>query len=162
MNWTDLQLWHDARYALRGFRRSPGFFLSVVATIALGLGFVTALFTVLNTFYLRPIPVRDPHSLYEIFWVDRTGNGYDFTWQEYSEFLRENPAFLEALAFHRAEARVDGRRISGILVSAEYFNMLGVNAAFGRTLLPEDVSTPGSRPVVMLSYAAWQNQFAGD
>src|SRR2546421_5874628 len=52
--------WRDVRYALRGFRRAPNFALTVVATIALGLGVITALFTVLNAFYLRPIAVRDP------------------------------------------------------------------------------------------------------
>src|SRR5260370_34198072 len=67
--------WRDVRYALRGFRRSPNFALTVVATIALGLGVVTALFTVLNAFYLRPIAVHEPHSLYQIFWMDRTGEG---------------------------------------------------------------------------------------
>jgi len=153
--------WRDVRYALRGFRRSPNFALTVVATIALGLGVVTALFTVLNAFYLRPIAVRDPHSLYEIFWMDRAGEGHDFTWPEYREFLRENPSLSEALAFRRAEARLDGRHLSGILVTAEYFRMLGVGAALGRTLLPEDYSAPGREPVIVLSYSAWKNQFAG-
>jgi predicted permease len=152
--------WRDVRYALRGFRRSPNFALTVVATIALGLGVVTALFTVLNAFYLRPIAVHDPHSLYEIFWMDRTGEGHDFSWPEYREFLRENPALSEAFAYRRAEARLDGRNLSGILVTAEYFRMLGVDAALGRTLLPEDYSAPGREPVVVLSYSAWKNQFA--
>jgi hypothetical protein len=134
--------WRDVRYALRGFRRSPTFALTVVATIALGLGVVTTLFTVLNAFYLRPIAVHDPHSLYEIFWMDRAGEGHDFTWPEYREFLRENPALSDALAFRRAEARLDGRHLSGILVTAEYFRMLGVGTAMGRTLLSEDYSAP--------------------
>jgi predicted permease len=154
--------WRDIRYALRGFRRSPNFVLTVVATIGLGLGLITTIFTVLNAFYLRPLAVHDPRSLYEIFWMDRAGNGHDFTWPEYREFLRENPAHSEALAYRRAEARVNGRNLSGILVTAEYFRMLGVGAALGRTLLPEDASAPGREPVVVLSYAAWQNQFAGN
>ena len=155
-------LWQDTRYAIRCFRRAPTFVLTVVATIGLGLGIVTALFTVLNAFYLRPLAVRDPHSLYEIFWTDRTGDGQDFTWPEYQEFLGENPAHSEALAFRRAQARLNGRHVSGVLVSAEYFRMLGVGAALGRPLLPEDCSAPGREPVIVLSYAAWQNQFAAD
>src|SRR5258706_850327 len=152
--------WRDMRYAVRGFRRSPTFALTVVATIALGLGVITTLFTVLNAFYLRPIAVHDPHSLYEIFWLDRAGEGRDFSWPEYREFLRENPALSEALAYRRAEARLDGRHLSGILVTAEYFRMLGVGTAMGRTLLPEDYSSPGREPVIVLSYSAWKNQFA--
>jgi predicted permease len=153
--------WRDVRYALRGFRRSPNFALTVVATIALGLGVITALFTVLNAFYLRPIAVHEPRSLYEIFWMDRAGEGHDFTWPEYREFLRENPVLSEALAYRRAEARLDGRHLSGILVTPEYFRMLGVGAAMGRTLLAEDYSAPGREPVVVLSYSAWKNQFVG-
>jgi predicted permease len=154
--------WRDMRYAMRGFRRSPTFALTVVATIALGLGVITTLFTVLNAFYLRPIAVHDPYSLYEIFWMDRAGVGHDFSWPEYREFLRENPAISEAHAFRRAEARLDGRHLSGILVTAEYFQMLGVGTALGRTLLPEDYSAPGREAVVVLSNSVWQNQFAGD
>jgi putative ABC transport system permease protein len=153
--------WRDVCYALRGFRRSPNFALTVVATIALGLGVITALFTVLNAFYLRPIAVHEPHSLYEIFWMDRSGVGHDFTWPEYLEFLKENPALSEALAYRRAEARLNGRHLSGILVTAEYFRMLGVGTAMGRTLLPEDYSAPGREPFIVLSYSAWKNQFAG-
>ncbi len=154
--------WYDLRYAIRGFRRTPTFALTVVATIALGLGILTALFTALNAFYLRPLPVRDPHSLYEFFWMDHANNGRDFSWPEYRQFLAENPAFSEALAFHRVEARVGGRHVSGILVNGEYFQMLGVGAAVGRTLLPADAVTPGGQPVIVLSYSAWQNQFGGD
>src|SRR5260370_5968169 len=155
-------IWQDTRYAIRGFRRAPVFALTVVATIALGLGLITAFFTVLNAFYLRPLAVHDPYSLYEIFWTDRTGDGHDFTWPEFQEFLRENPAHSEALAYLRVGARLDGRQESGILVTAEYFRMLGVSAALGRTLLPEDYSAPGGEQVIVLSYSAWQNQFAGD
>src|SRR5580700_852578 len=63
--------WQDARYAIRGFRRSPVFVLTVVATIALGLGLNTALFTIFNSTYFRPIGVHDPGSLYEAYWRDR-------------------------------------------------------------------------------------------
>src|SRR6266404_1538778 len=159
--WIDT-LWQDIRYAFRSFRRAPTFAITVVATIALGLGVNTALFTVLNAFYLRPLAVHDPYSLYEPYWIDRSGTGGDFSWPEYLEFLRQNPAFSEALAYHRADARVNGRVLSGVLVTGEYFRMLGVDAAFGRALLPEDADSPGSQAVVVLSYQAWQSQFAGD
>jgi predicted permease len=154
--------WRDIRYAVRGFRRTPTFAATVIATIALGLGILTALFTVLDAFYLRPVAVRDPHSLYEIFWQDRAGNGHDFSWPDYRQFLAENPAFSEALAFHRVGARVDDRNLSGLLVDGGYFHMLGVNAALGRALLPDDASTPGSQPVVVLSDSTWRIQFGGD
>src|ERR1022692_3182308 len=154
--------WYDLRYAMRGFRRTPTFALTVVATISLGLGILVALFTAMNAVYLRPLPVRDPHSLYEFFWLDHANDGRDFSFPEYREFLAENPAFSEAVAFHRVGARVDGRTLSGIVVSGEYFQMLGVGAALGRTLVAADAATPGSQPVIALSYAAWKNRFGGD
>src|SRR5450432_2925752 len=68
VRWID-ETWQDIRYALRGFRRTPSFALTVVATIALGLGVNTALFTVFNAYVLRPLAVRDPHSLYRFTWM---------------------------------------------------------------------------------------------
>ena len=154
--------WRDMRYALRGFRRSPGFAATVVATIALGLGLVTALFTVLDAVYLRPLAVREARSLYEVFWQDRSGAWHDSTWDQYRELVKQNPSLSEALAYRRAEARMDGRNVSGILVSPEYFQMLGVGASVGRPLLPEDAPAPGRDAVVVLSYGVWQRQFGGD
>src|SRR6476660_8168374 len=68
-------LCQDARYALRGFRRTPGFALTVVATIALGLGLNTTVFTIFNAYVLRPVAVRDPYSLYLFHWTIKSGEG---------------------------------------------------------------------------------------
>jgi predicted permease len=155
-------VWQDIRYAIRGFRRSPWLVATVVATIALGLGLDTALFTVFNATYFRPIGVRDPRALYEFYWMDRSGAGHDFSLDEYRQFAAWNPAFSAALGYRNTEVRLDGRDLLGTLVTGEYFQVLGVGAALGRTLLPEDASAPGSRPVVVLSYQAWQKQFSAD
>lgn len=154
--------WQDVRYAVRGFRRSPTFVLTVVATIALGLGLDTVLFTVFNATYFRPINVREPRALYEGYWMDRAGHSYGFSWPEYREFLKANPAFSEALGYIHTEARLNGRTTAGALVTGEYFQMLGIGAALGRTLLPEDSSVPGREPAIVLSYQAWQNRFSSD
>src|SRR5437016_14557255 len=82
----------DILYALRGFRRSPTFVLTVVATIALGLGLNTTLFTILNAYFFRTVSVHDPHSLYEFLWTDRSGWRRRFTWPQYQDFLQEIPA----------------------------------------------------------------------
>ena len=151
--------WQDLRYGWRGLIHAPGFVLTVTVTIALGLGVNTALFTLFDAYYLRPIPVRDPHSLYEMFWINRSGDVNDFSWPEYREFLAQNPAFSEAAAFRWAEVRLAGRRLSGVLVTDDYFRMLGVRPALGRTLLPGDAST--SAAVVVLAHTTWQSQFGG-
>src|SRR5258705_8663885 len=79
-------LTQDVRYALRGFRRTPGFALTVVATIALGLGLNTTLFTIFNAYVLRPVAVRDPYSLYAFYWTNKNGDGERLTWREFEEF----------------------------------------------------------------------------
>ncbi len=98
VNWIQ-DLIQDIRYALRGFRCAPLFVISVVATIALGLGIDSALFTVFNAYYFRPLDVRDPRSLYAVAWRDRAGAMHEFSWPEYQAFLKENPSFSEAIAY---------------------------------------------------------------
>ncbi len=151
----------DVRYALRSFRRNPGFVLTVAGTIALGLGLNTALFTLFNAYVLRPIALHDPYSLYGVTWTNRAGHGHTFTWREYQEFEKNNSTFAEVAAVQYLYSRLDGHAFQGQLVTGNYFQMLGVGAALGRTLLPEDTAAPGRDPVVVLSYAAWQNLFAG-
>jgi predicted permease len=154
--------WQDIRYAIRGFRRSPTFVLTVVATIALGLGLNTALFTIFNAYVLRPVAVRNPYSLYEFRWMNRTGVGHLFTWSEYQEFRKQDPAFSQVFAYRNIQDRVDGRNVFIQLVTGDYFRTLGVNAALGRTLLPEDSSVPGREPIAVISYSAWRDRFASD
>jgi hypothetical protein len=146
----------DVRYAARGIHRSPGFALAVIATIGLGLGINTAAFTIFNAYVLRPLAVADPYSLYELNWLNRSGRQYGFTWVQYQQIRQDNPAFSEALATRGFQARVDGRQCFAELATPNFFSMLGVNAALGRTALPE------REPVAVLSYAAWQRMFAGD
>jgi len=151
----------DIRYALRSFRRSPGFVLTVAGTIALGLGLNLALFTLFNAYVLHPISIRDPYSLYSFTWADREGNGHAFSWDEYGQFEKEKPAFSEVAAVQYVYTRVDGHVFQGQLVTGNYFQMLGVGAQLGRPLLPEDASAPGREPVIVLSYQAWHSIFGG-
>ncbi len=151
----------DVRYALRSFHRNPGFVFTVAGTIALGLGLNTALFTLFNAYVLRPISLRDPYSLYGFTWTNRAGHAHAFSWREYKEFEKNNSAFAEVAAVQYLYSRLDGHPFQGQLVTGNYFQMLGVGAALGRTLLPEDTAAPGRDPFVVLSYTAWQNLFAG-
>jgi predicted permease len=149
---------YDIRYALRGFRRTPLFTLTVVATIALGLGWNTAVFTIFNACVLRPVAVHDPYSLYQFWWIDRMGAS-PLTWSQFQELQEEHPALTDVAAFHGLFARMDGRFARGMLVDGEYFPMLAVNAIRGRAILPEDTRAPGSQPVAVLSYRIWQERF---
>ena len=152
----------DIQYALRGFRRNPLFVLTVVGTIALGLGLNAALFAVFNNYVLHPISVRDPYSLYSFTWTNRRGMGHDFSWREFEKLRTTNPALTDVMAAEWLFGRAEGRALTGQLVSGNYFRDLGVSALIGRTLLPEDAAAPGRDPVMVLSYSAWQDKFARD
>ena len=150
----------DIRYALRGMRRAPGFAFTVVLTIGLGLGINTAAFTVFNAYVLRPLAVVDPYALYEAHWVTNSGGTRGFTWAQYQLLRQNNPAFSDAIVTRGMQTQVNGRQCFGDFVSGNYFSMLGVGAAFGRTLTPADDAERAS--VAVLSYAAWRNFFASD
>jgi hypothetical protein len=153
----------DVRYAIRGFRRTPGFAVMVVMTIALGLGLNTSVFTIFNAYVLRPLSVRDPYSLYLFTWQNRNGDGHLFTWREFEDFRKQNRAFSEVVGLEPLNfVRVEGHTLIGELVTGNYFRVLGVHAVMGRPLIPEDAAAPGREPVVMLSSAAWRNKFASD
>jgi predicted permease len=168
VNWITTPF-SDALYALRGFRRSPLFVITAVATIALGLGIDTALFTIFNAYYFAPVKVRDPYSLYAIgrtgagrgTWSDRAG-GAGYSWADCQEFLTQNPAFSEAFGYRGADVRMSGRRAFGLLVTGDYFRVLGGKPALGRTLLAGDASSRRGEPVLVLSFSAWQNRLGAD
>ena len=151
----------DLRYASRGFRRAPAFALTVIVTIALGLGLNVAVFTIFNAYVLRPLEVRDPYSLYEFGWMTKSGER-SFTEQEVKALREADLPFSSIYANRNLQLRINGRQSFGELVTGNYFRMLGVGAAFGRTLTPEDSSAPGREPVMVLSYNAWKSMFGAD
>jgi predicted permease len=151
----------DCRYAARGFLQKPAFALTVIGTIGLALGLNTTLFTIVNAYVFRPFAVHDPNSLYQFAWTTKHSKRFRNTWQEYEE-LRGQKIFSSVIADQLLVIRVEGQSAIGQAVTGNYFTTLGVGAALGRTLLPEDTATPGSNAVLMLSHAAWKNRFAGD
>jgi len=152
----------DIRYAWRSYRRAPVVSLTIVATVGLGLGLVAAAFTILNAQIFRTDAVRDPHSLFAVErLLPRDAAPATFTRAEYEALVRETAVFAGAFVSRHGEAQVEGRRMEGPLVSGNFFQVLGVSAAFGRTLTPQD-DEPGSPPVLVLSHRTWLRHFAGD
>jgi predicted permease len=163
MRWRVLEeLRQDVTYALRTFRRAPAFVAGVIATIGVGLGLLGAVFTFFDAYVLRSQPVREPSSLYEMIWTSRDGSVHPLSAPEYKRFRETQPAFSETLVYAEDLARYQGRVITGQLVSANFFQMLGVAPAFGRVLLPSDNEVPGEGAVVVLSHQAWRTIFGGD
>ena len=153
----------DGRYACRSFLRAPLAALTIVATVALGLGLVAVVFTILNGFVFRVDEVRDPH---ELFAVERqrpaNAEPETFTRVQYETFVRETDVFSDAFAkTGDIDAWIEGRRLEGPLVTGNFFRVLGVGAARGRLLMPSD-DQPGALPVMVLSHRAWSLHFSSD
>jgi hypothetical protein len=124
--WLDSWL-QDLRYAVRGFRKTPAFALTVIGTIGLALGLNTTVFTVFDAYMLKPYAVRDPYSLYWFTAFTAKGQGHSLTWQEYSELAHQKSPFTDALAYEGLFAGADGHGMFGELVSGNYFTMLGAD-----------------------------------
>ena len=156
------ELRQDLSYAVRTFRRAPLFVLTAVTTIGLGLGLLSTSFTFFNAYVLRPFEVRDPYSLFDATWISRNGASHRFNWEQYQHIREMRTVFSDMVAHSRLHARLRGRSATGQLVTGNLFEMLGVSAALGRTLLPSDSDGPGGAAVVVLSHEAWKTIFGGD
>jgi predicted permease len=160
----------DLRHALRTMAASPGFSLTAILSLALGIGANTAIFQLLNAVGLRTLPVKNPHELVEIKIVGGTlgtgvGNEYgELTHPMWEEIRRDHPPFQGVLAWSKAGVNVgegkDFQQVSGLAVSGAFFQVLGVEPFRGRMIAPEDEhSCPGDTAVV--SYSFWKNKMGG-
>jgi predicted permease len=156
----------DVRYALNWLIRSPSFTLVAVASLAAGIGFTTALFAVVDAALLRPLPIERPDRIVDVY--TRGGDGDTYATSSYPDFLdfqKQNAVFTGMAAYSPAIAAVKGRDQSrmalGEAVSGNYFQLLGVSAALGRTLLPED-DRPGAPRAVVLSNRTWTRDYGRD
>src|SRR5205085_1114516 len=142
IRWLE-QTFQDIRFALRSFRRSPTFAVTVIATIAMALGLNTAAFTIFNTYVLRPIQVRDPFSLYQMNYVDARGSWHGLTNEQYDALRRARPD-AESFAYRVSFARAEGRPSFGMLATGNALQVLGARPYLGRGLLPEDAEGAGN------------------
>jgi putative ABC transport system permease protein len=156
----------DVRYGLRSLRRSPGFALVVIATMALGVGANTAIFSVVNGVLLKPLPYRNGdalvvlHQQQPLAGVENMG----FSYQEILDY-RAARSVDGVVEFHEMWFILLGlaepQRVGTGVVSANFFDVLGVKPLYGRTFVAAD-DAPGAPAVLMLSYKYWQRAFGGD
>ncbi len=154
----------DIQYALRTFRRAPLTSFTIVVTVAIGLGVVAVLFTILNTFLFRADQVPDVTAMYAIE-RPRLANGdrSPFTRPRFEALRTETSVFAGTYAaLPDIDLRVDGRMMAVTLVSGNFFQVVGVNAVMGRTLSPADDRRAGGNPVVVLSDKGWDRRFKRD
>jgi len=172
------QFLQDIRYALRQLRKSPGFALTAVITLALGIGANTAIFTLVHGILLRSLPVADPAQLYRIGdtddccvnggFVGENGDFDIFSYDLYLHLKSSAPEFEKLAAVQAGQPEFSVRRgealsksLRGEFVSGNYFSTLGIGAYTGRVLGESD-DTPAAAPATVLSYSAWQHEFAAD
>ena len=155
----------DIFYAFRTFQRAPLVALTIVSTVSLGLGLVAVVFTFLSMLLFRVDP--SVPRLHEMFSVEmpRAADGglVRFTRADF-DALREQTSVFTGVYAERPEidTRIEGRMMSGSLVSGNFFRVLGVNPAMGRALTPEDDERFAGRPVIVLSHRGWNRSFARD
>jgi predicted permease len=159
-------MWNDLRFAARWLRRSPGFALVAVASLALGIGFNTALFSFVDAVMFRPLPVREPDRLVDVYTNSSDGDRYaSNSYPDYLDLKASSTVFDDLIGYSPAFAMLSGgdrsRLALGEVVTGNYFRVLGLRASLGRTLLPED-DKPGAPPVVMVSQAFWKREMGGD
>jgi predicted permease len=163
----------DLWYGLRQLRQRPGFTVTAVLSLALGIGANTAIFQLVDAIRLKTIPVRDPQELASIHFAEgssKSGNwssrSAEFTYAQWEEIGRQQQAFSglaawSATRFNLAPAG-EARYAEGLYVSGDFFRVLGVNALLGRTFTASDDTPACANPGAVLSYAFWQREFGGD
>jgi putative ABC transport system permease protein len=175
VNWI-YELVQDLRYGLRQMRRNPGFTAVAVITLALGIGANTAIFSVVSSVLIHPLPYSEPYSDPDrLVWITEfwpqlsyiMGDSTPVPVPDYLHWREQNHVFESMAAYggHRGAVNLGGKgeleRVDITGVTWNFFPMLGVQPALGRDFLPEE-DRPGGPPVVILSYALWQRRFGSD
>lgn len=157
----------DLHYTLRTLRKNPGFTVVAVVALALGIGVNTSIFSLYNALALRPLPVKDPGRVARLFQTHSGESGADvFSYPKYLDY-RDRSSVLSGLAAWSWTSAAMGageqaENVKAMLVSGNYFDVLGADTAAGRTFVAEEDRTPDSHPVVVLSYGFWERRFARD
>jgi hypothetical protein len=162
-----LNLWKDVQYALRTLTKNPGFAIIGIVTLALGMAVNTALFSVINGFLLRPLPVPHPEQITVLSLQQASLPGARrFSYPDFEDFRSQTDSFSDIFAFRvtLVAVAVDQKADHCIIsrVSNNFFSALGIQPAYGRLILPSEGRTPGADPIVVLGYSYWRKRFAGD
>jgi len=163
--WVD-SIRHDVRYAIRVLKQNPGFTLTAILVLGLGIGINTAVFTVINTVFFRPLPVQNPDELVYLYWL---GNNAPQPSVSYSffKFLQDHKEAFSGLTAHStASLRLSGEQestmLTGEAVLSNYFDVLGVKPMLGRTFVASDDDASRSEPSIVIGYDLWTRRFDGD
>jgi len=162
-------LFQDLRFAFRQLRKSPSFAITAVLTLALGIGANTAIFSLVNSLLLKPLPVANPDQVTMLALRQNNGPQFPvFSWPEYKAIRDQSSRSFSYLIVHTlgldglATQGQQPQRIMTAFVSGNFFEGLGLKPAAGRLLLPSEGEVLGSDPVIVLGYDFWKERFNGD
>ena len=161
-------LLQDIRYGTRMLLKNPGFMIVAVITLALGIGANTAIFSMVDAFLLRPLPVAEPAQITVLAFQQKHGNFLtQFSIADYRDIQNQTKeVFSDVFAYQfgldglSVEGKAD--RVMTNYVSGNYFTALGLKPELGRFILPSEGDVPGADPVMVLGYSYWQTRFGGD
>jgi len=159
--------WQDVRYGLRMIAKAPGFAAIAILTLALGIGANTTVFSWINSALLNPVPgVTNPSEVVSLIVGNQSDNPIGFPYPDI-EALRDGQQSFKGIAvcnFTTISLTGKGKpeRVWGMVVSANYFDVLGVRPVLGRAFLPAEDEKPGGAPVAVISYRLWQTHFGAD
>ena len=157
----------DTTYAVRALRRAPAFSLAAILTLAIGIGATTALFTILNAFLFRPLPVERPGELASVATLDRHIElPHGLSLRDLEDYRSHNAAFSDLVGCMPLRAALNSgggaEPIAVEAVTGNYFSVLGVPPALGRVIGSAEGRAQGDAPVLVLTYDFWRRRFAGD
>jgi len=153
------------KFAFRSLRQSPGFTLVAVFALALGIGANSAIFTIINAIFLRPLPYANPEQIVQVTSTEaeRQLNAVQVSWPRLQMIRERQDVFSDISVSIGTGATITGNgdpeQVQGLIVSNNYFPLLGMQPQVGRNFLAEE-DKPGGPPVVMLSYGYWQKHYA--
>jgi predicted permease len=154
----------DLRYGSRVLVKSPGFSLIAILTLALGIGANTAIFSVVNGVLLNPLPFHDPHQLVSMFQEMPNFKNGSISYLNFTDWRRMNTTFAAMAAYRSTGFNLSGNgepeRLHGEMISAGFFEILGVNPVMGRTFTTDE-DRLGANPTVVITEGLWQRKFGG-
>src|SRR5436305_1285044 len=160
-------LWQDLRFAFRALGKSPWFAAIAIVTLSLGIAVNTCIFSMVNGFLLRPMPVPHPEQI-AVLALQQAGDKsfQSFSYPDYLDLRAQSTSFSDVIAYRLTlgglTADNRGDHCIATRVTGNYFSVLGVQPALGRLILPTEGQTPGADPILVLGYSYWQKRFAGD
>jgi len=160
-------LLQDCKFGLRVLRKSPGFTAIAILTLALGIGANTTIFSWINSTLLNPVPgLSHPSEVVSLTLSKPGDNPFPFTYPDLEAMRDGQQSFTGIAACNFVQMSVKGKgkplRVFGMVASANYFDVLGVQPIRGRGFLPEEDTKPGGAPVAVISYRFWQTHFAAN